>query len=381
MTRRESGQRARAAAVALLVCAAISLTQPLAARADDSSPVASRSLPSGWETVSESSFEGRYESGGTSESRSVATVIVDFLESPHHLASSPSGQEDLTAPGSFAEFKSMCDAHSSNRYPDSGAKSHAEQTGLNGQPVWKYSNSVESSYSSNTEIMIFNPSNGGGTWVFAFYEVVYDRPGFGSAGPLKSQVNSFLNSLRFKQAFSPEAMTSGSTSGPWDSQLSARDKALYWLLTKTPLALMPHMEFDEWSFILGSIASFLAAACAIAGIALSIAMQHRRKVSPRTPVGFALHMSSRQLKVGRDRPSTFTAKAWRVLASGTPEAATDVTVSVAAPEGVAITTTTSAGTLQMTLLQTAEVISPAHLIVTATAPTGGTQAAVVVEAE
>lgn len=385
MTCRETRGRARTEATAwlvcvvLLVCVAISLALPPIARANESWPVDSRTLPHGWTTVSESSVEGRYASAQTNESRGYASAIVRFLDSSYRVVPN-SSFDNLTAPSSFAEFEAMCESHSSMRYPDSEVSRRAEQTSLSGQPIWRYSTSLESPYGSNTETMIFNPSNGGGTWVFVSYNTAFvDGRELSGAAGLKSQVSNFLNSLRFKQARSTDV--SASMSGPWDSRLPASEKALYWLLTKTPLALVPQQDFDQWAFIFGSIASFLAAASAIAGIALSFALQHGRKVSPHTPVGFALHVSSRRVRVGRDEHSVFTAKAWRVLASGTPQAATDVTVSIEAPAGVSATPANGEGTLRTTLQLIGELAAPAHLIVTATAPTGGTQTAIAIEAE
>jgi hypothetical protein len=371
-TRRESIARAQVAIAALLACVGLSLLMPCAAWG---SPFAADSPPANWHRFSANDDVVSYEfTSGTRSSMTFTSVFAEFY--------GPSGQRaGRPTPQSFQEFKNQIDTQMARARNAVAVDSLSYRaTTIGDQLVWRCDTSVTGGEGTFRYALLFNPSNGGGTYVTAGCQAAGGAMGDGTLARSMAEVEHYINSLRFRQ--NPSA--NGGSDAMRTAGLAARSGDPGVALKVTAGALKTQLtggNEEAWPIVLGWMAALAALACAVAGLAFSVAIEGGRGVGPRTHVGFALRVSARRLKVGRDEARVFTANAWRVLGNGTPEAATDVTVSVEPPDGVTATSTSGAGTLRTTLLQTDDVRSPAHLVVTATGPTGGTRTTIALEAE
>lgn len=123
-----------------------------------------------------------------------------------------------------------------------------------------------------------------------------------------------------------------------------------------------------WRTVAGGLAAVAAAAAALAG-AFASSARGKANTDPNLVIGYILQLSSRSLKVTRDAQAPLTATAYRVRASGAYEVATDATIALVAPPGIAVAPASGAGgTIGAGVWQTGQVASPAAITVSAHAP-------------
>lgn len=135
-----------------------------------------------------------------------------------------------------------------------------------------------------------------------------------------------------------------------------------------------------WRTAGAGAAAVAAAAAALAG---SIAQGRGRKtkLDPREPVGYVLQIPVRTMRLSATQSAPVDIAAWRVLASGSYEAADDVTITLEPPPGVGVQPASGVQALSAVVWQTGDLAGPVQLGVSAAGAKGGTRQTITLEPE
>lgn len=173
--------------------------------------------------------------------------------------------------------------------------------------------------------------------------------------PMTAEVESILASLRFR----PLDGTSAGTGVP-----GAAGSAT-----------------SPWRTVGSGVAALAAAAVALAGAAASARTKSgAEEPPPDQPVGYVLQLSTRSLTVSAEHSAAFTAQAFKVLANGTYQPASDAAIVLHIPAGVSVQPQTAYGTLSTVVWQTGAATAGAAITVEAQASLGSTTASVPIAA-
>ncbi len=138
---------------------------------------------------------------------------------------------------------------------------------------------------------------------------------------------------------------------------------------------------SPWRTVAGGAAAVAAAAVALAGAMASARTKTgAEEPPPDQPVGYILQLSGRSLQVSAEHSATFTAQAFRVLANGSYQPASDAAITLRPPAGVSVQPQTAYGTLQTIVWQTGTIAAGSAITVEAQSPLGMTTASVGVAA-
>ncbi len=132
-----------------------------------------------------------------------------------------------------------------------------------------------------------------------------------------------------------------------------------------------------WRTVVGGLGAVAAAAAALAGLRGRTADgRERARRDPNAPVGHVLQLSSNSLHPAPGRPAPLAATAWLVRASGAFEQASDVTVSLQPPAGIAVVPSSGAGSVRTDVTVTGDRAPAGFITVLAQGAGGGTSARV-----
>lgn len=135
-----------------------------------------------------------------------------------------------------------------------------------------------------------------------------------------------------------------------------------------------------WETAGAGAAAVAAAAAAIAGAAAS-GRGKKKKLDPNDHVGYVLELSTRHIDLSSAYSAEFSARAWKVLASGRVEPADDATLTLQPPPGVGVAPASGPSPLETAVWQAGDVAPGAALIVVAQAAKGSTRDQVTLTAE
>jgi len=130
-----------------------------------------------------------------------------------------------------------------------------------------------------------------------------------------------------------------------------------------------------WETAGAAAGAVAAAAAAVAGAAAS-GRGKKKKLDPKEHVGYVLELSTEHLDLSSAYSAGFSARVWKVLASGAVEPADDATVTLRPPPGVGVAPTSGPSPLEAAVWQTGDVAPGAALGVAARASKGATSAQV-----
>ena len=134
---------------------------------------------------------------------------------------------------------------------------------------------------------------------------------------------------------------------------------------------------SPWRTVAGGAAAVAAAAVALAGaMASARAKTGAEEPAPDQPVGYILQLSSRSLRVSAEHSATFTVQAFRVLANGTYQPASEAAIILHVPAGVSVQPQTAYGTLRTVVWQTGAIAAGAAITVEGQSSLGMTTASV-----
>lgn len=357
-TRRSTRVRRVVAWLALTSIAALLLLPALAYAAGNL--VSSYDLPGSWNVVSddEDSFSANAEYGNVDDWGGEATVSAKIMTPENPYTGQPeehyySSFEDFAARsgGSVTIYGSADEVAVQVDYVWTGA----QRTTLGGLEAWS-NIGVYKDYTApgwfQTEYQYWIPTGDGGIYVSAGGTIASDETD-ANFNIMANDIESILASLRFNAP--------GATAGP----------------------AVPGGDGDTspWRTVTGGAAALAAAAVALAGaMASARAKTGAEEPAPDQTVGYLLQLSTRRLTVSAEHSATFTSQAFKVLANGTYQPASDAAIILHPPAGVSVQPQTAYGTLSTVVWQNGEIALGSAITVEAQASLGATTAAVTVAA-